>query len=303
MAVSGAFVFAAQMINFTIPGTGSSGHIGGGILLAALLGPAPALLTLTAVLAVQALFFADGGLLALGCNIFNMGVIPCLVIYPLVIRPFLRKGHKRKTAGKLCAAGVMIALPLGAFFVVLETLASGITALPFSAFTLLMVPIHGAIAVGEALVTAAVVSFVDAAQPEILESAAGTGGVPAAAKKVLAGLGLCALVTGGLLSLFASAWPDGLEWSIEKLTGSAELKAAENKVVENAEAVQNITAFMPGYEYRNAPEGSGVSGGFVAGTSAAGIAGSLITCIAAGGAGLLLYTAKKRKAAAERSLP
>ena len=64
MAVGGAFVFAAQMINFTIPGTGSSGHIGGGILLATLLGGGPALLALAAVLAVQCLFFADGGLLA-----------------------------------------------------------------------------------------------------------------------------------------------------------------------------------------------------------------------------------------------
>ncbi|MDR2588177.1 MAG: energy-coupling factor ABC transporter permease, partial [Spirochaetales bacterium] len=61
MAMSGAFVFAAQMINFTIPATGSSGHIGGGILLACLLGAEPALLTLSSVLVVQALFFADGG--------------------------------------------------------------------------------------------------------------------------------------------------------------------------------------------------------------------------------------------------
>ena len=61
MAVGGAFVFAAQMINFTIPGTGSSGHIGGGILLATLLGGGPALLALAAVLVVQCLFFADGG--------------------------------------------------------------------------------------------------------------------------------------------------------------------------------------------------------------------------------------------------
>ena len=80
MAVSGAFVFAAQMINFTIPGTGSSGHIGGGILLAAMLGGCPAMLTMAVVLAIQCLFFADGGLLALGANIFNMGVIPCLIV-------------------------------------------------------------------------------------------------------------------------------------------------------------------------------------------------------------------------------
>lgn len=86
MAAAGAFVFAAQMINFTIPATGSSGHIGGGILLAALLGGFPAMLTISAVLIVQCLFFADGGLLALGCNIFNLGVIPCFVVYPLLFK-------------------------------------------------------------------------------------------------------------------------------------------------------------------------------------------------------------------------
>lgn len=96
MGVMGAFVFAAQMINFTIPGTGSSGHIGGGILLAAVLGPYPALLTITAVLIIQCLLFADGGLLALGCNIFNMGVCACLIGWPLIYRTILRRGNDQK---------------------------------------------------------------------------------------------------------------------------------------------------------------------------------------------------------------
>jgi len=76
MGVLGAFVFAAQMINFTIPATGSSGHLVGAIILSILLGPYAAFLTLASVVTVQALFFADGGLLALGCNIFNMGFLP-----------------------------------------------------------------------------------------------------------------------------------------------------------------------------------------------------------------------------------
>jgi cobalt/nickel transport system permease protein len=74
MGVLGAFVFAAQMINFSIPATGSSWHLGGGLLLAALLGPHAAFLVMASVLAVQALLFADGGLLALGCNVINLGV-------------------------------------------------------------------------------------------------------------------------------------------------------------------------------------------------------------------------------------
>jgi len=76
MGVLGAFIFAAMMINFTIPGTGSSGHLGGGMILAVILGPYAAFLVMASVLIVQALFFADGGLLALGCNIWNLGIYP-----------------------------------------------------------------------------------------------------------------------------------------------------------------------------------------------------------------------------------
>ena len=93
MGVAGAFVFAAQMINFTIPATGSSGHLGGGLLLAILLGPPAAFMTIASVLTVQALFFADGGLLALGCNIFNLGFFPCFVAYPWIYRPLVGRAR------------------------------------------------------------------------------------------------------------------------------------------------------------------------------------------------------------------
>src|SRR5512136_1061958 len=86
MGVLGAFIFAAQMINFTIPATGSSGHLGGGLILSILLGPHAAFLTIASVLVVQALFFADGGLLALGCNIFNLGFIPAFIVFPFIYK-------------------------------------------------------------------------------------------------------------------------------------------------------------------------------------------------------------------------
>ncbi len=95
MGVLGAFIFACQMLNFTIPGTGSSGHLGGGLILAVLLGPYAGFLVMAAILAVQALFFADGGLLALGCNIFNMGFFSCLVAYPFIYRPLAGKTPAR----------------------------------------------------------------------------------------------------------------------------------------------------------------------------------------------------------------
>jgi cobalt/nickel transport system permease protein len=124
MGVLGAFIFAAQMINFTIPGTGSSGHLGGGMILTVLLGPCAAFLVTASVLTVQALFFADGGLLALGCNIFNLGFFPAFVAYPFVFKPLL---GEKPTAGRLSLASIVAAvvgLQLGAFGVVLETVFS-----------------------------------------------------------------------------------------------------------------------------------------------------------------------------------
>ena len=108
MGVLGAFIFAAQMINFTIPGTGSSGHLGGGLILAVLLGPYAAFLVIASVLTVQALFFADGGLLALGCNMFNLGFFPAFLAYPLLYRPFARGeyGSVRAWLAALVAAVV-----------------------------------------------------------------------------------------------------------------------------------------------------------------------------------------------------
>lgn len=309
MAVAGAFVFAAQMINFTIPGTGSSGHIGGGILLAALLGSFPGLLTIAAVLVIQCLFFADGGLLALGCNIFNMGVIPALIIYPLIFKPLVWKGFTvpRITAASVLA--VVVGLQLGAFAVVLETLVSGITALPFSVFVLLMQPIHLAIGIGEGIVTALVLSFVYKANPEILENAAVqtifplrrkdvSGEVAAAGKTAPWGsirksfvlLGLLALLTGGLLSIFASAYPDGLEWAIEKTAGSPELEA-EGPAFRRAAAVQESIAFMPDYTFPGVSADS-------AGTALAGIAGAALSFLLAGGAGFVIYLVKRNKAGA-----
>jgi cobalt/nickel transport system permease protein len=290
MAVAGAFVFAAQMINFTIPVTGSSGHIGGGILLAGLLGPFPALLTIAAVLVIQALFFADGGLLALGCNIFNMGVIPCFVLYPLVFKPLTRKGFSLPRISGAALLSVVAGLEIGAFGVVVETLFSGITALPFSTFILLMLPIHLAIGIVEGIVTALVLNFVYTLRPEILESS--EKGAPLAktvpVKKVVLILGITTLLVGGILSLFASAYPDGLEWSMKKAAGTTELEA-EGPVFRQAEAIQEAAAFMPDYNFPDAGED-----GSAAGTAVAGIVGAALTCLLAGGVGFIIYRIKFR---------
>ena len=222
MGVAGAFVFAAQMVNFAIPGTGSSGHIGGAVLLAALLGPAPAFIVMAGVLLIQALFFADGGLLAWGCNLFNLGFFGCFLAYPYVFRPI---AGKRMSRGRIFAVSLLaciVSLELGAFAVTLETLLSGITELPFSLFAAVMLPIHLAIAVGEGIATGAVLIFLrrnlpDAEKLRLEEETFSVG-------RLAMVLGLSALVIGGGVSLLASGSPDGLEWSMEKTAGTAELE-------------------------------------------------------------------------------
>ncbi|MDR3050149.1 MAG: energy-coupling factor ABC transporter permease [Oscillospiraceae bacterium] len=290
MALAGAFVFAAQMINFTIPGTGSSGHIGGGVLLAGLLGPLPALLALTAVLVIQALFFADGGLIALGCNIFNMGVIPCLLAYPLLFRPLVKRGvTPRRVAAASVFTGI-VALQAGAFAVVLETLASGITALPFAAFAALMQPIHLAIGLAEGLVTAGVLCFVLRVRPELLHSAGTRSSLRPGLtlRPVLAALAVGTLLVGGGLSLLASAYPDGLEWAMQKTAGTAELPAT-GPVFRAAQTLQNTTAFLPDYNLPGTGEDAAALG-----TSASGVLGAAMTALLAGGAGVLVRALKRR---------
>ncbi|MDD5017982.1 MAG: energy-coupling factor ABC transporter permease [Eubacteriales bacterium] len=288
MGIMSAFVFAAQMINFTIPGTGSSGHIGGGILLAALLGSYPSLLSVTAVLLIQALFFADGGLLALGCNVFNMGVVVCLIVYPLIFKPIIKKGWSVPRIIAASLISTIVGLQLGAFSVVLETLFSGVTALPFGTFVLLMQPIHLAIGAAEGLITAAVLIFVYKARPELLKSAETKTPLPktVSLKKVLAFLAVATVLVGGGLSLFASSYPDGLEWSVEGVTGSAELEA-QGEVYESAQSVQDSTAFMPDYAFTGSDS--------AAGTTVAGLVGGAMTIVLAGGAALIIAREKRRK--------
>jgi len=249
MGVMGAFVFAAQMINFSIPGTGSSGHLVGGILLSALLGPWAAFLTLASVVVLQCLVFADGGFMALGANILNMAALSCLIAYPLVFRPLAgaNPSPQRISAAALLAS--VAALELGALAVTLETEASGITALPIGRFLLFMLPIHLIIGIGEGLATAAVLGFVRKTKPELLfglRSGAAAGSRRCG--RAMALFALAALLIGGSFSWVASPDPDGLEWSIERTSGRTELEAASDAPHRRAAALQQATAVLPDYD-------------------------------------------------------
>ncbi len=299
MAVTAALVFAGQMINYTIPGTGSSGHMCGGMLLSALLGPQAGFLSMIVILAVQCLFFADGGLMALGANVWNMAFYGCFVGYYLIWRPIMRSGWfgsgKGALRSRIIAAsviGCIVTLQLGAFSVVIETSLSGITELPFGAFAALMQPIHLAIGLVEGLVTSAVLVFVYESRPELLREldAADAGAGKHSLKTTIAILAVLALLVGGGLSLLASGNPDGLEWA---LFGNAENGYSENMgldeekfgltsaAADKAAEIQEATSVLPDYAFdgSDAPAGTTVSG-IVGSALVAGAA--LLICLAGG---------------------
>lgn len=287
MGVMGAFVFATQMINFTIPGTGSSGHLCGGMLLSALLGPYAGFLTMIGVLLIQCLLFADGGLLALGCNVWNMAFYGCFIGALLIWRPMMKHGASKKKIIAASILGCVLTLQLGAFSVTLETLASGITELPFFVFVATMQPIHLAIGLVEGLITAAVLCFIYEARPELLwgikqsESISG-GRMPF--KTTIIVLAAAAAVIGGFVSLFASAFPDGLEWSMEKVAGTAELEAS-GRVYDIVAGIQEKTALLPDYAFKGSES--------AVGTSFSGIVGAVVVVVICVGACYLFKFFKK----------
>ena len=303
MGVMGAFVFAAQMINFSIPGTGSSGHIGGGLLLSIVLGPYAAFLTMASVLLIQALFFADGGLMAYGANVFNLGFYTCFIAYPLIYKFFTRRNQSSKRIFIASTAAAVLGLQAGAFSIVIETLLSGRSELPFTTFLVLMQPIHLVIGIVEGLVTGAVISFVLKESPEIIEKAEkgeSLGNIPL--KRVFISAIIAIFFIGGIFSWFASSNPDGLEWSISKVTGETELKTQDN-IYSELSNMQNEIAIFPDYSFKDTQETAKeekevteiVKGREKIGTSISGILGGIITLIIAMGTGVIIKIFKSRK--------
>lgn len=289
MGVMAAFVFAGQMINYTIPGTGSSGHMCGGMMLSALLGPYAGFLSMIVILAIQSLFFADGGLMALGANIWNMAFYGCFIGYFLVYRPILKSKFASERVRLILASviGCVVTLQLGAFSVCIETLASGITELPFGAFLGLMQPIHLAIGLVEGLVTAAVLVFVYESRPQLLEvigkEEEKIGKLTV--KKTILALGVAALVIGGICSQFASGNPDGLEWSLfgnadggysENMGLDEEAYGVASSAADTAAGIQETTAFLPDYAFAGDGENP-------MGTTVSGLLGSVIVAAVAAG--------------------
>lgn len=216
MGIMGAFVFALQMINFTIPGTGSSGHLTGGLLLSAILGPYAGFVTMITILFIQSLLFADGGLLALGCNIWNMAFLSCFIGYLCIYKPILKNRHSKIKLMIASIVGSTLSLQLGSLCVVLETLISG-TKLPFLTFVFRMQPIHFVIGLVEGIITSLILMYIYETRRELIIIDSKFNKISISKLAVI--LSLMVLIIAGGLTHIASTNPDGLEWSIEKAVG------------------------------------------------------------------------------------
>lgn len=199
---------------------------------------------------------------------------------------------KGMTKAKIVAAsilGCMITLQFGAFSVTLETMLSGITELPFGTFVATMQPIHLAIGFVEGLITAAVLVFVHEARPELLycstEAEKREGRFTF--KNTLVVLAVVTVLIGGGLSLVASSNPDGLEWSIEKITGFTEVES-DGGIYETVGSVQETTALLPDYTFKNSESSVG--------TTFSGIVGSVIVVGVCVGACYAFKFFRKKKA-------
>jgi cobalt/nickel transport system permease protein len=226
IGLTAAFIFVAQMLNFPVA-SGTSGHLLGSTFAAVLLGPSAAIIVMSSVLIVQSLIFADGGVLALGANIFNMGIVACLVGYGVyrALRLFLRGSQ-----GQLVAVGFAswISTVVAAVFCAGELAWSG-TADWRAAFPA-MTGVHMLTGLGEAAITMLIIAAIGKARPELLndvdESTASTGGSTTLVYGALVLIGLFLLVAP-----HASQLPDGLERVASSL--GFEHKAASSSVVDS----------------------------------------------------------------------
>lgn len=207
MGVMAAFIFAAQMINFPVAG-GTSGHLLGGALAAIVLGPWAGMLVMTAVIAVQALLFQDGGLLVMGANIFNMGLITAAIGYGLY-RSVM--GRSKTVKLGVVAFAAWLSVMAGALLTALQLWLSGTSQLQIVIPA--MMGVHALIGIGEALITVFALAFILQTRPDLL----GEGSESAKGSRNWVWVGGIVALLVVLISPFASGDPDGLERVAEDL--------------------------------------------------------------------------------------
>ena len=221
MGIMAAFIFAAQMLNFPVAG-GTSGHFLGGALAAIVLGPWAGILVMTAVIAVQGLLFQDGGLLVMGANIFNMGLLTAMIGFGLYRSV---SGRNKKTRLAVAGAAAWLAVVASALTTALQLWLSGTTTLQIVVPA--MLGVHVLIGIGEAIITVAALSFIDQTRPDLVneKETAAKGG----RGWIYAGIVISLLAV--LLSPFASANPDGLERVAEDMGFLAQGQSAPFEIL------------------------------------------------------------------------
>ena len=248
-----ALVFALQMVNVPVlPGT--SGHLFGGALATALLGPRRALFAVTAVLASQALFFADGGVGALGVNVLLISIVPVLVT-AAAMRLIATSGRIDGRWWASIAVGSLVGPPVAALAFVGLYAVGGTTQVPLGEMTTAMLGVHSAIGVGELVVTFAALGAVLALRRVDLSPSTAMGAV--------------AVGTAGVLSLAASSQPDGLE----RVAGDVGFAVTGPGSILHASPLADYAV-------------SGLDGTLSAST--AGLVGLVLTAVVAGGLALLI---------------
>lgn len=285
MGILGAFVFAAQMVNFQLPAMpGTSGHMIGAVLLGIILGPHLGAIVISSVVIIQCLIFQDGGLMALGCNIINMGLVPSYLGYYL---------YKIITAGQFSSLrvyiGAMVACVLaveaGAILVPIQAALSGVLAVPLSTFLITMIGVHFLVGFIEGLVTVAVLGYLQQVRPDVVMDSL-PGKVRLSKQAVLATLVVFTVIIGAGLSLLASDLPDGLEWSYAERPDQPEFKSTisnEDSRITVIDDLQSKYSLLPDYSIRASNLGKIAEheADFGAGwTSFAGVVGSAIVMAA-----------------------
>jgi cobalt/nickel transport system permease protein len=209
MGVVAAAIFAAQMLNFAVAG-GTSGHLMGSAIATIILGPWAAVLVMTTVVSVQALIFQDGGLLALGANIFNMAIVGVAVSYLVYTSIVKATGNRRSGIFLGGFVAAWLSIVVASLAVALELALSGTS--PANIAIPAMAAIHSIIGIGEGLITVGALALIYATRPDLL--VAGTEKTKSG--KIVWVAGLLLAVGLAILSPLASAHPDGLEWVAEQ---------------------------------------------------------------------------------------
>ena len=284
MGILGAFVFAAQMVNFQLPAMpGTSGHMVGAVLLAIILGPHLGAIVISSVVIIQCLIFQDGGLLALGCNIINMGLIPSYLGYFL---------YKVVTTGQFSSLkayvgailACVLAIEAGAILVPIQAALSGVLAVPFPTFLITMIGVHFLVGFVEGLITVTVLAYLQQVRPDVVMDSL-PGKVRLSRKAVLVTLAVFTIIVGAGLSLLASDFPDGLEWSYAERPDQPDFEAAVSNQDSRITTVDNFQSKyspLPDYSIRSSklgeagPEEAELSAGW---TSFAGVVGSAVTMV------------------------